>query len=86
MLGGAVSGIIIVKDTFAMGRGYGHAFLLISMLLLVASVWVIHFPDNHGYLFLLAMGMGIQNGLTTRYSGNVVRTTHVTGLSTDIGA
>lgn len=85
VVGGTIAGIIIMKDTFAMGRGYGHAFLLISALLLWASAWVIHAPQTHGWLFLCAMGMGIQNGVTTRYSGNVVRTTHMTGLSTDIG-
>lgn len=85
VVGGSIAGIIIMKDTFAMGRGYGHAFLLISALLFWASAWVLHAPQNHGWLFLCAMGMGIQNGVTTRYSGNVVRTTHMTGLSTDIG-
>ncbi len=34
---------------------------------------------------LLALAMGIQNGLVTRLSGAVVRTTHLTGVVTDLG-
>ncbi len=34
---------------------------------------------------LLGLGMGIQNGLVTRLSGAVVRTTHLTGVVTDLG-
>ena len=34
---------------------------------------------------LLGFGMGIQNALVTRLSGAVVRTTHMTGVVTDLG-
>ncbi|RKH19550.1 DUF1275 domain-containing protein [Corallococcus praedator] len=37
------------------------------------------------FLWALAFAMGLQNALVTRLSGAVVRTTHVTGLLTDIG-
>ncbi|RKH40184.1 YoaK family protein [Corallococcus sicarius] len=37
------------------------------------------------FLWALAFAMGMQNALVTRLSGAVVRTTHVTGLLTDIG-
>jgi Protein of unknown function (DUF1275) len=36
-------------------------------------------------LYMLAMACGMQNGMTTRYSGAVVRTTHLTGMFTDMG-
>ena len=29
--------------------------------------------------------LGLQNGLTSKYSGSIIRTTHVTGTVTDIG-
>ncbi|MCC6414496.1 MAG: DUF1275 domain-containing protein, partial [Opitutaceae bacterium] len=35
--------------------------------------------------YLAAMACGLQNALTTTYSGAVVRTTHVTGIVTDLG-
>jgi uncharacterized membrane protein YoaK (UPF0700 family) len=34
---------------------------------------------------LLCVAMGMQNGLVTRLSGAVVRTTHLTGIVTDLG-
>lgn len=36
-------------------------------------------------LLLLCFIMGLQNAIITKISGAVIRTTHVTGLSTDIG-
>jgi uncharacterized membrane protein YoaK (UPF0700 family) len=44
-------------------------------------------PPSHKFLFAasLAMSMGLQNALVARLSGAVVRTTHVTGVSTDLG-
>lgn len=36
-------------------------------------------------VLLLLMAMGIQNGIVSFISGNVVRTTHITGMVTDIG-
>lgn len=32
-----------------------------------------------------AMALGIQNAMTTKLSGAVIRTTHLTGLTTDLG-
>jgi uncharacterized membrane protein YoaK (UPF0700 family) len=44
-------------------------------------------PAEHKLAFAasLAMSMGLQNALVARLSGAVVRTTHVTGVSTDLG-
>ncbi len=43
--------------------------------------------DMHGKLeaFLLLFAMGIQNSLVTKVSQSTVRTTHLTGLFTDLG-
>lgn len=43
--------------------------------------------DSHGKLeaFLLLFAMGIQNSLVTKVSQSTVRTTHLTGLFTDLG-
>lgn len=43
--------------------------------------------DAHGKLeaFLLLFAMGIQNSLVTKVSQSTVRTTHLTGLFTDLG-
>lgn len=84
-VGGVFSGMIIVNESFAMGRSYGHAFLVVAGFLFWASLWVAYAPENPNWIFLVSTACGIQNGVTTRYSGNVVRTTHMTGLTTDVG-
>lgn len=38
-----------------------------------------------GMASLLCLAMGMQNGLVTRLSGAIVRTTHLTGIVTDLG-
>ncbi len=40
---------------------------------------------SHWVAFTLLFAMGLQNSLVTRISGAVVRTTHLTGLFTDLG-
>ena len=35
--------------------------------------------------YLVSLGCGLQNGMCTTFSGAVIRTTHVTGILTDIG-
>merc|ERR1712048_444448 len=35
--------------------------------------------------YFLSMGCGLQNGLCSAWSGNVIRTTHHTGTATDLG-
>jgi uncharacterized membrane protein YoaK (UPF0700 family) len=46
--------------------------------------------DNRGHrayhsIYMLSIACGMQNAMTTRYSGAVVRTTHLTGMVTDVG-
>jgi uncharacterized membrane protein YoaK (UPF0700 family) len=51
--------------------------LLLAMALLLGG-------STHGH-FLASAACGLQNAMATTYSGAVVRTTHVTGLFTDLG-
>lgn len=43
------------------------------------------FNQNELKLLLLFFSMGLQNGIVSVVSGNVVRTTHLTGMLTDFG-
>lgn len=57
-------------------------------IFLLATVSLIPMAGNDRHLYLsciLLMAMGLQNALVTRISGSVVRTTHLTGLFTDLG-
>lgn len=63
-------------------------FLEISILLCVALFFVpnsIYTTEGKTTAFLLLLAMGIQNSLVTKVSQSTVRTTHLTGLFTDLG-
>ncbi|WP_045769983.1 YoaK family protein [Xanthomonas albilineans] len=83
-LGGAILAGSIVQDScLHLGRRYGLA-LALEALLLLAAMQVFKQQQLSGAL-LAAMACGLQNATTTIYSGAVVRTTHLTGMFTDLG-
>lgn len=65
--------------------------LLMEALLLVCFGLLGHSMQNHQWLFipltvsLLCFVMGLQNAMITKLSHAEIRTTHVTGMITDIG-
>lgn len=82
-LGAMLGGMIIRDSTLRLGRPYGIVLVLEALLLLAAiplfkgqSVWGV---------LLAAMACGLQNAMVTTYSGAVVRTTHLSGMFTDLG-
>lgn len=82
-LGAAISGMIIQDSTLRLGRRYGVALALEALLLLVA---VPLFKQQQIWgAMAAAMACGLQNALATTFSGAVVRTTHLTGMFTDLG-
>jgi uncharacterized membrane protein YoaK (UPF0700 family) len=90
LLGAFVASVIIETDAYGSpARAYGTSLLLESALLvafLVAANCIaspIRLAGVGGSL--LSAAMGVQNSLVTRLSGAVIRTTHLTGVVTDIG-
>ncbi len=81
--GSALSGYIIRDSHLKLGRRYGVSLLLESCLILLA--WALFDSQPYAGLLLLAGACGLQNAMATTYSGAVVRTTHLTGLLTDMG-
>jgi uncharacterized membrane protein YoaK (UPF0700 family) len=81
--GAVLSGLIVQQRTLKLGRRYGVALVLES-LLLFAAVPLLDAGSSTG-LYLAAMGAGLQNGMASTYSGMVFRTTHVSGMFTDLG-
>jgi uncharacterized membrane protein YoaK (UPF0700 family) len=57
---------------------------MIESLLLVTAFGFLQQGSNFGD-HLAAMACGLQNALATTYSGAVIRTTHITGIITDLG-
>lgn len=69
---------------------YALSLLLEAFLLLVFGVMGAFFTEAQGVfvpftVMLLAFIMGLQNALITKISNAQIRTTHVTGIMTDIG-
>jgi uncharacterized membrane protein YoaK (UPF0700 family) len=81
--GAVLSGVLIPSSTLVFGRIYGVA-LLIEASLLALAVPLLQRGAFSGEL-LAAAACGLQNAMATTYSGAVVRTTHVTGVVTDLG-
>lgn len=83
-VGGAmVSGLIIQDSTLRLGRRYGVA-LAIEAACLMLAVPLFERASIAGPA-LAAAACGLQNALATTYSGALIRTTHLSGLFTDIG-
>ncbi len=81
--GAALSGFIIQDSTLKLGQRYGVA-LIIEAVLLIAAVPLLQL-DNVAGDYLASCACGIQNAMASTYSGAVLRTTHVSGMLTDIG-
>ena len=83
VVGATLSGMIVQQSTLKLGRRYGVA-LVFESLLLFASVPLLVAQHSLG-LYLASMACGLQNGMASTYSGMVFRTTHVSGIFTDLG-
>lgn len=83
-LGGAVlSGALIGGRKLVPGRRYGVALLIEGAVLAAAAALLL--AGNPFGVTLAAMACGIQNAMASSYFGLVIRTTHVTGIVTDVG-
>lgn len=83
VLGTAISGFIIQDSTLKLGRHYGIALTLETILLVIAVPLLnrqISFGD-----YMACCACGLQNAMASTYSGSVVRTTHLSGMFTDLG-
>jgi uncharacterized membrane protein YoaK (UPF0700 family) len=78
LFGAATASLLVETNFFRQtSTAYGAALLVQGGLL---SVFVVTDAVS-----LLSFAMGMQNSLVTRLSGSVVRTTHLTGVVTDLG-
>lgn len=83
LLGAVLSGFIVRQQTLQLGRRYGAALLVEAGLLLLA-VPLLHAQLDAG-LYAASMACGLQNAMASTYSGTVLRTTHLSGIFTDLG-
>lgn len=75
-------GAHLVLDSPRFGRFVSQRY---SATLAIEALLLAGFAASPTHAWLLCGAMGLQNSLVTRLSGAIVRTTHLTGVVTDLG-
>jgi len=81
--GATLSGIIIGKPSLQLGGRYSLVLALESALLLLGMLCLYNKLAEGSYAVMFACGL--QNAMVSTYSGAVIRSTHITGIVTDLG-
>lgn len=90
-VGAFVASLVIESSVFRQSSGAYSVALLAEAALLAAFIILaglsneVHPRALDAEALFLCCAMGMQNSLVTRLSGAVVRTTHLTGVVTDLG-
>ncbi len=82
-LGASFSGFLLHDTTLKLGKHYDTA-LVVESILIFGALFLLSQGSFYGH-FAASAACGIQNSLATTYSGAVIRTTHLTGIFTDLG-
>jgi uncharacterized membrane protein YoaK (UPF0700 family) len=85
MFGSFVTSLMVPYQTFYLGRAYNRVFIVGTIFLSIAAFVGIYSPTDDLYCYFTTIACGMQNAMTTGYSGSVLRTTHMTGMTTDVG-
>jgi uncharacterized membrane protein YoaK (UPF0700 family) len=83
LCGAVLSGYFIHHPTLEINRPYGRTTMFIGVLLLAAHSLLA--TCDWLAIGLAALACGIQNSIASRFRGLILRTTHLTGLFTDLG-
>ncbi|MDH0563273.1 YoaK family protein [Acinetobacter courvalinii] len=81
--GSFYSGLILGNSNLAFGRRYGLPLSLVAIFLFLTWLLLPYFP-RYGLLWA-CVAMGVQNAMVSHYKGAIIRTTHLSGVLTDIG-
>lgn len=86
ILGSTVSGFMNPKAIpHKLVPSYGPTFLFGSLCMIASSIAAAVAPGTRSLYYFAAMANGVQNGMSSTYTANLIRTSHLTGTSTDIG-
>lgn len=83
LAGAMSSGFIVQQRTLQLGRRYGVVLMIESALLFAAAPLIAHQQDLG--IYLASAACGLQNAMVSTYSGATLRTTHLSGVFTDLG-
>ncbi len=82
--GASLAGYFIHHPTLEISRPYGRSVSFIGVCLIISHFTMEGIPSFS--VFATAVACGLQNALATHYRGIILRTTHITGLLTDMGS
>ena len=83
VLGSSYSGFILGNSHLQLGRRYGIPLSLVAFFILLCWLFIPQYPR---YALLWASAaMGMQNAMVSHYKGTIIRTTHLSGVLTDLG-
>lgn len=83
VLGSMYSGLILANSHFRLGRRYGIPLSLVAFFI-VLCWWFLPYWPRYALLWA-AVAMGLQNAMVSHYQGAIIRTTHLSGVLTDLG-
>ncbi|HEY4582015.1 MAG TPA: YoaK family protein [Lysobacter sp.] len=83
VLGAAAGGAVVPADPLSTGQR--HTAVLLACAASLLAAWRLFPAHPAAALGCAAFACGLQNATTTAYSGAVVRTSHVSGMFTDLG-
>jgi uncharacterized membrane protein YoaK (UPF0700 family) len=83
VIGSVISGYFLRSGALKLGRNYSGLLVLETLFILGSSYLLVQGSVQGNYL--VSAACGLQNALVTTYSGAVIRTTHLTGIFTDLG-
>lgn len=83
VIGSFYSGFILGNGNFLLGRRYGLPLSLMTICIFLCWVFLPYFPRYA--LAWASVAMGIQNAMVSHYKGTIIRTTHLSGVLTDLG-
>lgn len=83
VIGSFYSGLILGNSHFSLTRRYGVPLSLVAFFIVLCWLLLPYFPR---YALLWAcVAMGVQNAMVSHYKGTIIRTTHLSGVLTDLG-
>ncbi|OTG81889.1 DUF1275 family protein [Acinetobacter sp. ANC 4558] len=83
LIGSMYSGLILGNSHFELGRLYGLPLSLMAFFIFLCWLIIPYFP-RYGLLWA-CLAMGVQNAMISHYKGTIIRTTHLSGVITDLG-
>ena len=83
LMGAVMAGIFVGATKLGPSRRYGIVMMVEGVLLSIAALLLLR--NYSGGPMLAATACGLQNAMSSSYCGLMIRTTHISGVVTDLG-